>query len=64
MDLNDILFGYNLTAKHIYDKDEVIVVEAEKSVMKAWAMNEKNFVASGKAGLNEYQIKKDNSNAL
>ena len=55
---NDMLYGYWLTAPHIFQKGEIIVVEAEKSVMKAWSFGEKNFVASGKAGLNEYQIKK------
>jgi len=58
MGFNPFLYGYWLTAPHIFQKGEVIVAEAEKSVMKAWSFGEKNFVASGKAGLNEYQIKK------
>lgn len=55
---NDILYGYHLTKDSITQKDTVVVVEAEKSVMKAWSMGEKNFVASGKAGLNGYQVKR------
>jgi DNA primase len=58
MGFNDILFGYYLTAPFIYESNEIIVVEAEKSVMKAWSFGVKNTVASGKAGLNYHQINK------
>lgn len=55
---NDIMFGYNLTKEYIKEAGEVIIFEAEKSVMKMWANNVRNCIAVGKHGVNPHVLPK------
>jgi hypothetical protein len=53
-----VLYGLHKTKPYIKEKGEVIVFEAEKSVMKAWSHGIKNAVAIGSHCLSETQVKK------
>lgn len=53
-----ILYGLNKTYKHIKEKSEVIVVESEKGVLKAWNDGIYNVVSIGGHDLSKTQVKK------
>lgn len=53
-----ILFGLHQNYKHIKKSNEVIVVEAEKSVIKLNSLGYKNAVATGNKHISETQINK------
>lgn len=55
---NDILYGLNINKEQIQKQNEVIVFEAEKSVMKAYSMGIYNTVAVGTHTINPYQVEK------
>jgi DNA primase len=55
---NDILFGLNFNMFHIQQKNEVIIFEAEKSVMKCDSLGIYNSVAVSTHSINPYQLKK------
>lgn len=50
-----LLYGLNKAEDYINKSNEVIIVEAPKSVMKAWDMGYKNVVALNKKKLSEAQ---------
>ena len=54
----DILFGLNLSVEFIKQQNEVIIFEAEKSVMKAYSYGIYNVVAVGTHSITEYQLRK------
>lgn len=51
-----LLYGLNLTYQYIREKNEVIVVESEKSVMKLFSYGFKNAVSIGGHSLSKRQI--------
>lgn len=51
---NDILYGYNLHKNNIKAKNEIILFEGEKSVMKADQYGYNWAVSVGKCGINPY----------
>ncbi|OSA95671.1 UNVERIFIED_ORG: hypothetical protein B2H93_04420 [Clostridium botulinum] len=53
-----VLYGLYKTYKYIKEKDEVIVVESEKSVMKAWEDGIYNIVAISGHDLSKTQVNK------
>ena len=53
-----VLYGLHKTLPYIKEKREVIVVEAEKSVMQLWSMGYRNAVAIGGHILSESHVKK------
>lgn len=53
-----ILYGLNKTYDFIKEKNEVIVFESEKSVMKAWGLGLKNTVAISGHSISKHQAKK------
>ena len=55
---NHILFGSFQNREYIQKSDEIIVVESEKSVMKADGMNINNVVAICKKSISKQQIRK------
>ena len=55
---NDILFGLNFNIESIKKNNEVILFEAEKSVMKADSMGFENCASIGKNGINKFLIPK------
>lgn len=55
---NDILFGLNFNKSYIQQKNEVIIFEAEKSVMKCDSLGIYNSVAVSTHSINQYQLKK------
>lgn len=52
----DFFTGMKYTAKYIYQKNEIIIFEGLKSVMKAYGWGYKNCVSAETSCLNEYQI--------
>jgi len=55
---NNILFGLNYHYKYIKEKNETIIFEGEKSVMKAENMGIYNTISIGKNGINPYVLPK------
>lgn len=53
-----ILFGLHKTMKYIKEKNEVIIVESEKSVLVLWSKGIKNVVAIGGHDLSKKQVEK------
>lgn len=53
-----VLYGLHKTKPYILEKKEVIVFEAEKSVMKAWSHGIRNTVAIGSHCLSDTQVQK------
>lgn len=53
-----ILYGYNFTKRHIEEKKEVYVLEAEKSVLQAWSYGYKNTIATMGKKISSGQIDK------
>lgn len=53
-----VLYGLNKTYAHIKEKDEVIVVESEKGVLKAWEDGIYNVVAISGHDLSRTQVDK------
>lgn len=56
--INDILFGLHMHMEDIQEKNEVIIFEGEKSVMKAEEYGFYNTVSIGTNSINSYQLKK------
>lgn len=56
--VNDIIFGLDKTLKYAKEKNELILFEAEKSVMKAYGMGYKNCASVGKNSINLHIVKK------
>lgn len=54
---HSLLFGLYKTKKYIKEKNECIIVEAPKSVMKAWQMDCRNVVALNKKKISPCQYK-------
>lgn len=55
---NQILYGLYKTMPYIKEKNEVIIAEAEKSIMKLWEHGIKNCVAIGGHILSKQQVQK------
>ena len=55
---SQILYGLYKTQKHIKEKKEVIICEAEKGVMQLWTYGYKNCVSIGGHSLSPYQKEK------
>lgn len=53
-----ILYGLNITMPFIKEKNECIVVESEKNVLKMWDVGIKNVVAIGGHDLSSIQVEK------
>lgn len=53
-----ILYGLYKTLEHIKNKNEVIIVEAEKGVMQLWNYGYKNAIAIGGHDISKTQIEK------
>ena len=53
-----VLYGLDKAYKYIKEKDQVIVVESEKSVMLAWAYGIRNVVAASGHNLSKVQVNK------
>lgn len=55
---NDVLFNLYKALPYILERNEVIIVESEKSVMKLWQNGIKNAVSISNKKINELLIKK------